>query len=280
MSANTAISAQTPKTVERLALGGDAARQAKLDELATEAERQAAKKLRMPEVRLDLSTRHRFDLLVQDAEVWLRAVPVKEPSDPARAAEWRAAVREARRLSTRPKALRAELLRIARQLRAMRANGWDLARARRMESEPAIMAFAVNGDGFRIVRDRQFPPAITLARALERRASQMRGAPGRRHQVDANFDVAVRLLLSAFALATGETGRAVLASGLSAPPGLADAPVQEDAGPRATFVRAAVAALAPDVAQLMGGQAVTSAVRRLRDLDTQAGRAETPTITG
>jgi hypothetical protein len=138
------------------------------------------------------------------------------------------------------------------------------------------LAFAIQGTMLRVVRDGKPVEALAFARTLESLIADMRGKAGRPHDVDDNFDAAVLLLLRAFALVTGATGRELLAVGLSATPGEPGTNTHDDAGPAAAFVRSAIAALAPDVFQLLGRQAVNAAVRRLRQLDIQEIRSTPP----
>ncbi|MGG5818728.1 hypothetical protein [Falsiroseomonas sp. HW251] len=262
-----------PDDADRLQLARDADGQGVLDEIADAARRLAGRQLKRRLEPMDAALRHRFDMLVLDAEDHLRGIPVAPPRQEKLRASWKTGVARARRLSNRPSSWRKELLTLAVEMEELPADEWTLERALQVEAAPAILAFGFLGRGFRVVRAGVAPPQQVLVHALRRHADQLVGAPGRPHAVDGNFDVAVLLLLRAFGLVTGETGLKLLAHGLSVPADAEAASVQVDAGPRVEFVRAAVAALAPDVAELMGGQAIGSAVRRLRRLDTNENRA-------
>jgi hypothetical protein len=207
--------------------------------------------------------RGRFDFCVEEARMLLRAVPFRAPSDPALAEAWRQRVNQARHLSQRPKKWRPALAALADRVRRIAPEDWTIKCAMQVEADAAILAFWIaQGSGVLIVRQGTPLPQQAVAEWIDRAASEMKGKAGNPGVSDANLDAAIVMLLHAFGVATGRQGRELLRTSLREQKGREG---QVDAGPSARFVREVVAVLAPDLAAVLGPQAVFAAIRRRRN---------------
>ena len=253
--------------------------------IAELAEKEAANARRCRPVQMGALRRHRFDPLVIDAAQLLRAVPFVLPATPSRRAQYQKALRQARRLSQRPREWRDAFRSLAEDVRAIPKRDWTIEAAMGLEAAPALLALWIRPIGAfgipLLVRDGAVSNQKEIIGRLELAARACNGKGGAPRSSDDNFDAAVFSLLRAFAWATRQH-QDILRSALSN----AANGSQRDTGPGARFVLGAIEMLAPEIIALLGPQAVTAAVRRLRgflsskaDLQFHAGKSSNNPIT-
>lgn len=206
--------------------------------------------------------RRRFEGWITEAAIGLRGIPIRPPADPLVADARRAGFRTAWRLSGTPKDWRKALRATADQIRVLPEAEWNLTAAMAVEAEPAMLAWwLVRTYPLPLIVENGVLPskADTVAR-LEDLAAQIPSRPGRPHAVHDAVDAAIIMLLHAYGIAAGRQGRAAFKVSLSN----AAAGTQRDSGPAVDFVREAIRLLAPEVAAVLGSQAIIRAARRAR----------------
>lgn len=222
-----------------------------------------------------LTNPRRFRDFIEDAMRLLKGAPLREPLPP-----------EAWRFAAQPKLHRAALKKLAR--RVARQKKWNLAAAREIETDPAVLALwliqparrreppyellergnsfevTMSAGGMRLpqlVYGGVVPSRGEVVAILKRWARDVPGQAGARRATNDNFDAAVLCLAYAYGAVAGRTEETVLSGSLSN----AGHGAQRDTGPVPRFIRSALPLLAPHTPLPLGPQSIVDALRRCRD---------------